>query len=227
MNANAVAKHYGSLSPEERFRLILAASARGDEAERERLVNAGGRITLSMRDHSPYAHSFSELNLLVFVELLEQAAGYFEAFFRADEAADIFGGEAGEEGEGDDTEDGPDAEGTMGGKGDLTPAQRALDLALALGFMLRTKAEGWKLWCERLKLPPFLFWEELPGFDRLQRALALAEKAAFVSEGFLQWLNRVRPEGSPVLSAVPLSVEGVADAIEHMFQNRVEWWGGS
>jgi len=31
MNANAVAKHYGILTPEERFRLILAASGRGDE----------------------------------------------------------------------------------------------------------------------------------------------------------------------------------------------------
>jgi hypothetical protein len=111
--------------------LILAASGRGDEAERERLVNAGGRITLSMRDHSPYVHSFNELNLLVFVELLEEAAGYFEAFFRADEAADIFGGEEGEEGEGDDTEERPDAEGNLGGEEDLTAAQRALDLALA------------------------------------------------------------------------------------------------
>ena len=32
MNANAVAKHYGSLTPEERFSLILAAGARGDES---------------------------------------------------------------------------------------------------------------------------------------------------------------------------------------------------
>jgi len=97
-----------------------------------------------------------------------------------------------------------------------------------LDRILYAGSSGRKGFCKlALKLPPFLFWEELPGFDRLQRALALAEKAAFVSEGFLQWLNRVRPEGSPVLSAVPLSVEGVADAIEHMFQNRVEWWGGS
>jgi hypothetical protein len=113
-------------------------------------------------------------NLLVFVELLEQAAGYFEAFFHADEAADTLGGE---EGVGDDTEEGPDAEGNLGGEEDLTAAQRAVDLALASGFMLRTKAEGWKLWCERLSLPPFLFWEKLPGFDRLQRAPATTTSA--------------------------------------------------
>lgn len=34
MNANAVAKHYAILTAEERFRLILAASGRGDAAER-------------------------------------------------------------------------------------------------------------------------------------------------------------------------------------------------
>jgi hypothetical protein len=76
MNAKAVARHYGSLTPEERFRLILAASARGDEAERDRLANASGRISLSVPDHSPYAHAFQELALLSFIELLDQAASY-------------------------------------------------------------------------------------------------------------------------------------------------------
>ena len=71
-----------SLTPEERFRLILAASGRGDEAERDRLVNAAERITLSMPDHSPFAHAFSELALLVFVEMLEDAARYNDAFAR-------------------------------------------------------------------------------------------------------------------------------------------------
>jgi hypothetical protein len=28
-------------------------------------------------------------------------------------------------------------------------------MALATGFELRTKAEGWELFCERMTLPPF------------------------------------------------------------------------
>jgi hypothetical protein len=102
---------------------------------------------------------------------------------------------------------------------------RALDIAFAAGYMLRTKANGWKLFCERLNVPPFLLWEEFPGFDRVQRALALAEKAAFVPEGFLVWLNRVRPKGEPELTAVPLTVEGVADETEKAYRHRVQWWG--
>ncbi len=92
--------------------------------------------------------------------------------------------------------------------------------------MLRTRANGWKLFCERLSVPPFLHWEILPGFDRLQRALAFTEKAAFVPEGFLRWLNRVRPKGQPELTAVPLTVEGVADAIAEAFRQSVQWWEG-
>ena len=79
MNANAVARHYGSLTPEERFRLILAASGRGDEVERIRLVSAAPRITLAMPDHSPFAQAFRELAFLIFIELLAEAGRYTEA----------------------------------------------------------------------------------------------------------------------------------------------------
>ena len=90
---------------------------------------------------------------------------------------------------------------------------------------MRTKADGWKLFCARLTVPPFLLWEGFPGFDRLQRALALTEKAAFTPEKFLRWLNTVRPAGKPELTEAPLTVEGVADANEKVFRQRTAWWG--
>ena len=99
-------------------------------------------------------------------------------------------------------------------------------MALASGYVLRAKADGWKLFCEKLNILPFLYWENLPGFDRLQRAMALAEKAAFVPEGFLKWLNRIRPRGKPKLTEVPLTAEAVAKANEDIFRQRVQWWGG-
>jgi hypothetical protein len=104
--------------------------------------------------------------------------------------------------------------------------QRYLDLALAAGFMLRTKAGGWKLFCERMTVPPFAVWEGLPGLDRLQRALQLAEKTAFGNEGFLRWLNAIRPAGEPERAEVPLTVEGMAAAAEELFRQSVQWWGG-
>jgi hypothetical protein len=91
IDTKALARHYANLTPEERFRLILAAGARGDEAERSRLVSTGQRITLSIQDHAPYAHAFEELSFLLFIELLEEAARYLEAFARADDVHDVYG----------------------------------------------------------------------------------------------------------------------------------------
>jgi hypothetical protein len=234
MNANAVAKNYGRLTSEERFRLILAASGRGDQAERDRLARAGHRITLSMPDYSPCAHAFKEITLLTFIELLEEAARYLEAFDWADDTRDVFGGDDDEEDEGaeveedegDDAEEEPTAESSEDDAGERPAWQRNLDLALASGFMLKTRADGWKLFCERLNVLPFLLWECLPGSDRLQRALALAEKAAFTPGGFLRWLNTVRPAGEPERTEMPLTAERMADATMKMFRERVDWWGG-
>jgi hypothetical protein len=194
MNANAVAKHYGSLTPEERFRVILAAGARGDEAEQDRLIRAGGRITLSFQDHVPYAHAFNELARLVFIELLEEAALHHDTYERASEGLDIFAGatEAGENAEKEEAEgEGageaePIAEPSEGDARERPPAwQGSLELAYAAGFMLRTKEDGWKLFCRRLSVPPFVLWEGLPGCDRLRRAQALTEESAIRPEGFL------------------------------------------
>src|SRR5581483_7381051 len=125
---------------EERFRLILAASARGDEVERGRLLNAGQRLTLHFKDHFPFAQALHELSLLVFLELLEEAALYFDALESNDNAHDASAGD----GEGESSEPfGPSGrrEETCGGapKGRAGKRPRPycmLDLALAEGFML-------------------------------------------------------------------------------------------
>jgi hypothetical protein len=88
--------------------------------------------------------------------------------------------------------------------------------------VLKVKADGWKLFCERLSVPPFATWKGLPGFNRLKCALDLAEQAAFIPAGMVRWLNDVPPAGTPALSRVPLTVEGIADATAKMFQDRVD-----
>jgi hypothetical protein len=237
MKANTLARHYGQLTAEERFGLILAADARGDKAEAERLVRAGQPITFSMPDHAPYVQAFDELALLIFIELQEEAARYMEAFARADEVQDIFGaddeanGAEGAEEEGQSvTEEQSDAkaglESAEGDAGERPLGQRHLDLALAAGLVLRTKAEGWQRLCERRAIPPLGFWEGLPGFDRLQRALQWAEKAAFEPEGFLRWLNAIRPAGEPERAEVPRTAEGMAAAAEELFRQCVQRYGG-
>ena len=53
MNARILAKQYDKLDPLESFGLVLAAEARGDDAELDRLKHAAGRIHLSMCDFAP------------------------------------------------------------------------------------------------------------------------------------------------------------------------------
>jgi hypothetical protein len=219
MNASALTRHYSRLTAEERFRLIVAASGRGDEAERTRLVSAAPRINLAMPEHSPFAQAFHEVSLLIFIELSDMAAYYSEALDAADLAED--GADEGETGEGEEA-----TELAKKGSRKRPTWEQFVDLAQGFGFMLRTKADGWKLFCERLNVPPFLVWQGLPGLGRLMRALSLAEKVAFAPEEFLRWLNRTRPKGTPEQTNMPLAVEGIASATESLFRERAAWWNG-
>lgn len=95
--------------------------------------------------------------------------------------------------------------------------------------MLRLKIDSWKLFCERLGVPPFATWRRLPGFGRLERALKLAEAAAFRPEGMLRHLNDLRPEGEPELpklTTLPFTAEATAAGLERFFRKQVAWWGG-
>jgi hypothetical protein len=49
VNAKALAKHYDNLTAEERFRLILAAVARGERDEAERLMRVAPPTTIYHR----------------------------------------------------------------------------------------------------------------------------------------------------------------------------------
>ena len=215
MTAKSIGQQYKLLTPEERFRLILAASGRGDDAECERLVQASDRITLRMPDYSPYSHALQDVSLMIFIELLTETGRYLESMALADQ-------EFLPKGEDPAVYDDDEPE-----TSELEFAnERRLQMGLASGYVLRTKAEGWKQFCERWSIPPFLLWQDLPGFDRFQAALKLTDHAAFTEDGFLRWLNRVRPADHPVIPEVPVTVAGTADGVEEFFQARIEWWSG-
>jgi hypothetical protein len=153
-----------------------------------------------------------ELAHLIFLELLDEAARYLDG--RADDDRDRI------------STDEP-------GTDEPCEGPRYLDLALAVGFVLRTEADGWKLCCERLSIPAFAVWQLLPGFERLEHAMQLLEDKefrpapAFRPDGMLRWLSRIRPEGAPEPSMENLLCpERFADDLEKLCRQRVEWWGG-
>jgi hypothetical protein len=229
MNRNTMAKYYRALTPEERFRLIVAAGDRGDEAEQDRLANAGGRITLSSPDHAPFARALQELAMIVFLELTEEAAKHDDAWHRWEESSlmDLLGGKAGAEAK-------PDNEPEERPEGAIKAnaiTDRLLYRYLAQGFFLRTKVEGWKLFCDRLGISPWGLWQYLPGFERLRKRLKAVDgtdgrpSAVFTPAGMVSWLNLVRPGDQPGTEADLPRAAKVAHELDKVFCERARWWG--
>jgi hypothetical protein len=210
MNPNGLAKHYPQLTALERFKLVVAAEGRGDDAETDRLINSAEKLSLVASDCLPYWNAWHMLAVLIFVEVTDAAASYHDAA----KACDL-----------------PYMSDTKK-KDRRTIGRRLLQARLAIGFVLRTKTDGWKLFCERHGLPPFRVWERMPGYVRLHQALELVEGnadgpgAAFTREEVLAWMNRKRPDGKPELTEAEIvSAESYAEQIDHLFLNSARWFG--
>jgi hypothetical protein len=231
MNTKNLANHYAQLTAEERFRLLMAAGSRGDDAEGERLLNAGQRIHLTFPDHAPYAHAFQELLFLTYIELLEDAALFQECNERFH----------------DQLRDSIEAARTPKRKKTTAPRTKGRTrenyaveypdwhhsgrMVRAVGFLFKVKLQGWKLFCERLNVPPVTLWEQmdLPGLDRLKRAVALAHAGTVFSSAaeMAIWANEVRPAGDPERTEADiLTAEWFTADLDAVFRERIRWWGG-
>jgi hypothetical protein len=235
VNTKTLANHYSQLTPEELFRLIMAANARGDETELDRLGNAGPRITVSMLAHLPYARAFGTYSFTTYIELLDEAADYLDEFQHALNEDDRVGARKPirrrmrikgttpnrEELAAENAED--DA--------DKPPLWETMDVVKMIGFLFKSHAVGWKLFCERWNADPWAAWEraDFPGLNRITRTLALIQ-CGFVfptTEDALRWMNTIRPIGKPELTEACLPTgEEVADRYDGEFRELVRWLGG-
>lgn len=77
MNTNGLAKMYDLLTPLERFRLSLAAAARGDTSECERLIHSAPKVVFEFVDDWPFVAAFGQLALLHLLELMDSVANHF------------------------------------------------------------------------------------------------------------------------------------------------------
>jgi hypothetical protein len=84
MTTTGLAKHYGALTPAERLPLILAASARGDDRERQRLIDSAPHALYKVSDCFGRMDAFQTLTLLNRCELLETAGLYLRCCYIAD-----------------------------------------------------------------------------------------------------------------------------------------------
>ena len=226
---NVLGKLYGQLTAEERFRLIVAASDRGDDAERERLVNAGKWVQLTMQDHSPYSHAFQELIFLTYTELLEEAAQVLETCALTDtqlrdsiDKAQISKRKKASTPKGKGRTQDNDAV-------EYPAWNRTARTASAVGFLFNVKVEGWSIFCARHHISPFALWEQmdLPGVDRIKRALGMAHAGAMFPSAaeMTTWMNEVRPaSAAECTEADILTAVRFAANLDATFHQRAKWW---
>jgi hypothetical protein len=82
MNANGLAKLYDRITVWERIPLLIAAQARGDDAEYKRLFDASPRRTAHIPEHLLDEHSLHVLALIYLGEQLYLAASHFFFLFK-------------------------------------------------------------------------------------------------------------------------------------------------
>ncbi len=198
MNPNALAKDYRLIKPGERLALIMSAYDRGDAADGERLASSAPKITFDTRHHQPFAHAFREVESMWFLQLLDTSANYLEGLDLSDSLSISLD----------------------------KRSPRFFRMALSWGYILKTRAAGWKLFCERRHFPPFARWKRKPGWDRLYRALETAEKAAFSDEEFIAFFNGQQSNGEAKLTISPFAAAATASALDWFFKESVREWGG-
>jgi hypothetical protein len=88
MNANGLIRLYDRLTVWERIPLLLAAQARGDDAEYRRLFSASAVRTWHFSEHLPTEQALHVLAPQYVGEQLDAAANYFFALWRMEDADD-------------------------------------------------------------------------------------------------------------------------------------------
>jgi hypothetical protein len=227
VNTNRVARHYDRLTAEERFALIVQANTRGHKVESDRLVRAGRHIMLTLPGHAPHSFAFSEIANFTLLELLDAAASFENAATAARECQDSLPAGDLDNLEEDGTEEpGSDHAADVEQDDAQDPADwQCFDMMLAHGHVLKVKGDGWQTFCRRLNLPPFVFWQQLPGWRRLERALKVAERCSFTLDGMLSFMNVHRPDPGPEITADKmLTAESFASELEQQYRARVRFW---
>ncbi len=161
MNTNRLAKHYASLTAAERLPLLMAASARGDETEYERLAQSAPRVHFEAPDTFYLAEALVLATSLHMMELLDRAAGFLAAFCRVSKGSD--------EGE----------------------AKARHDTALLLAHRFVVTRDGWKRFASEFPFDPDWLLRLLPGYETIriteealrQLTPTTEEAAAFTEAG--------------------------------------------
>jgi hypothetical protein len=197
VNTHGLAKLYDRLTPAERLPLIVAASSRGDAAERQRLVQSAPRLDVRLADHVPLAEALHETAMFHLVALLDLTAKFWQAW-------GLWGWSQVPQRHGRPMEE-----------------TRLLGMAQLYAYHFTVHAEAWAKLCAELHVDPGALLDHLPGADIIQRTRERAKELAHTEEEATIFLRLDGHEG-----VMPPTVEGILGALRVLFQERAAWWDG-
>jgi hypothetical protein len=172
MNTNGLARHYKALTPWERLPLIAAASARGDEVERDRLVRSAPKRDFRVPDYWGLCEGLEELATLYQLRQLDLAALYWRVAGSLGRRP-LF----------------------RGGKRNRRRRRRFHSGLRMLAYCCVTWIEGWKLLCAGLHMDPEAVLGDMPGQETVRRMVEEARLAAFGPEEAAAYM-RARKEAA-------------------------------
>jgi hypothetical protein len=212
MNSHDLTRHYVQLTAQERFSLLLAAETRDDRQELRRLLDTAPRTPYSVPHHAPLLDAFLDLDKMHFMQLLETAACYLEAFP-------------------------PPERKRRKGAGPLEDWSEVM----LLGYLFRTYLEAWHLFCEELQVDPEFMWKAWPGYATVKRAERISggnpdtglPGPAYVREGVQRYFARQALGDDPELElddaawqqVQVITPESFAKELRRIWEHSLGKWG--
>ena len=198
MNTHGIERNYSELTPTERFALGLAAAARGDDSDADRLASAAKRLPVRVPDVHPVATAFLDTAWQERASLLDLVARYFLTVAGADDAyADR--------------------------RRDREKYERMSGAVKASAYLVVTQVAGWRLYCAGRQLTTAArekFDTTLPGTDTIAVAARMAKDEAFTADECRAYFRKLTGDEDVRV----LTTEGHAELLERIYQDRLAFW---
>lgn len=196
MNTNGLAKLYEHLSPKERLPLIIAASARGDETERNRLAHSAPTARFQLPNYYGWAEGMQLVSLFHLLELLEAAARNWQTAALLEQ------------------------EESLGKKANPARRDRLEELTRITAYVFTVNMDGWKQFCSEFPIAsPDLLLKDLPGYEAVKEAEEAARIVAFNAAEATAWIRKDGHETAEALTA-----EAVAASLWTFVNAAAERW---
>jgi hypothetical protein len=209
MNTDPLARHYEVLTPWERLPLLVAASARDDAVEEDRLARAASTNGFRLPDYWGLAEGLDDLVKLYVLEQLDSAAFYWR-----------FAGLLEQEPLGRPS------------RQERQRNERRWQLLKMLAYRFVVRADGWRLLCTEMHIDSEVLMKELPGYAAVQQMEQVARLIAFSAEEALAFLRADAEANRPAEEQTRAvrreykidTAADVAQSIRAFLQARLDAW---